>query len=49
MFYSVRVEKYDGYIRVKKLASLGKKFGRLKKLAKISHFWEEMSKKIQDQ
>ena len=41
MFYSVRVEKYDGYIRVKKLASLGKKFERTKKLAKTSYFRED--------
>ena len=31
---------YDGYIRVKKLASWGKKFGRPKLLAKTSHFWK---------
>ena len=37
---------YDGYIRVKKLGSWGKKFGRPKLLAKTSHFWEDVCNKI---
>ena len=41
-----RVAKCHGYIRVKRLASWGKKFGRPKWLAKTSHFWEDMCKNI---
>ena len=37
---------YDGFIRVKKLASWSKKFGRPKLLPKTSHFWEDMCKKL---
>ena len=37
---------YDGYIRVKKLANWGKKFGRPKWSAKTSHFGEDMCKKF---
>ena len=35
---------YDGFIRVKKLASWSKKFGKTEKLAKTSNFWEDLCK-----
>ena len=40
---------YVGYIRLKRLSSWGKKFGRTKKLAKTSHFWEYLCKKFKIQ
>ena len=49
LYVNIRVGKchgYDGYIRVKKLASWGKKFGRPKYLAKTSHFGKICAKNL---
>ena len=48
----IRVAKCHGYggcIRVKKLPSWGKKFGKTKKIAKTSHFWEDLREKFKIQ